>query len=172
MRRPLDPERLRRVIAELGRSCRGGGTIYLTGGATALLEGWRSSTVDVDLKLDPEPEGVFEAIRRIKVSLEVNIELASPDQFLPELHDWRQQSSFIGRFGLVDFHHYDLRAQALAKLARGFDRDLADVRAMFERHLIRCEALHLALEEMEPRLERYPRVDPAELRARLAEVCP
>lgn len=172
MRRPLDPERLRRVIAELGRSCRSAGTIFVTGGATALLEGWRSSTVDLDLKLDPEPEGAFEAIRRIKESHDVNIELASPDHFLPELHDWRQRSSLIGRFGLVDFHHYDLRAQALAKLARGFDRDVADVRAMLERRLVGCEALHGALEEMEPDLERYPRVDPAELRARLAEVCP
>jgi hypothetical protein len=144
----------------------------VTGGATALLEGWRSSTVDVDLKLDPEPEGAFEAIRRVKESLEVNIELASPDQFLPELREWRQRSPFIGRFGLVDFHHYDLRAQALTKLARGFDRDMADVRAMLERSLIRCEALHVALDEMEPRLERFPRVNPAELRARLAEVCP
>jgi hypothetical protein len=43
---------------------------------------------------------------------------------------------------------------------------------MLERRLIRCEALHLALEEMAPRLERYPRVDLAELQARLAEVCP
>ena len=72
MLRPLDPARLRRVIEELGRACRGGGTIYLTGGATALLVGWRSSTIDVDLKLDPEPPGVFEAIREIKESLEVN----------------------------------------------------------------------------------------------------
>jgi hypothetical protein len=143
----------------------------VTGGATALLEGWRSSTVGVNLELDPEPEGAFEAIRWIKESLEVNIELASPDHFLPELHDWRQQSPFIGRFGLVDFHHYDLRAQALAKLARGFDREV-DVRAMLERRLIRCDALHIALEEMAPRLERYPRVDSAELRERLAEICP
>jgi hypothetical protein len=159
-------------MEELGRACRGGGTIYLTGGATALLEGWRSSTVDLDLKLDPEPAGAFEAIRRLRESHQVNVELASPDQFLPELRDWRRRSPFIARFGLVDFHHYDLRAQALAKLARGFDRDVADVRAMLERRLIECEALQLALEEMEPRLERFPRVDPAELRARLSELCP
>jgi hypothetical protein len=31
------------------------GRIYLTGGATALLYGWRSTTIDVDLKANPEP---------------------------------------------------------------------------------------------------------------------
>lgn len=62
MRQPLDPDRLRRVLEALGRACRGPGTLYLTGGATALLEGWRAATIDVEVKLDPEPEGVFAAI--------------------------------------------------------------------------------------------------------------
>jgi hypothetical protein len=32
------------------------------GGATAVLFGWRNTTVDVDLKLEPEPAGVLEAL--------------------------------------------------------------------------------------------------------------
>ncbi len=172
MRRPLDPDRLREVLAALGRSCRGPGVAYLTGGASALLLGWRSATVDLDLKLDPEPEGAFAAIARIKEELDVNVELASPDDFLPELADWRERSPLVGRFDRLEVRHYDLRAQALAKLARGFERDVADVRAMLERQLVTCEALGSALEQMEPRLERFPRVSGRELRQRLAEVCP
>ena len=172
MRRPLDPDRLRQVLDALGRACRGPGILYLTGGATALLEGWRSATVDLDLKLDPEPEGVFAAIARIKEELEVNVELASPGDFLPELADWREKSPLVARFGQVEVRHYDLRAQALAKLARGFERDLGDVRAMLERGLVTCPALRSALEQMAPRLERFPRVSGRELRLRLAEVCP
>ncbi|MGH7336846.1 MAG: DUF6036 family nucleotidyltransferase, partial [Myxococcota bacterium] len=125
MRRPLDASRLRQVLDALGRSCRGPGIAYLTGGATALLEGWRTATVDLDLKLDPEPEGVFAAISRIKEELDVNVELASPDDFLPQLADWRERSPLVGRFGPLEVRHYDLRAQALAELARGFERDLA-----------------------------------------------
>jgi hypothetical protein len=68
--------------------------------------------------------------------------------------------------------HYDLRAQALSKLARGFERDLADVRAMLERELVTCAALVSALEEMRPRLERFPRLSGRELERRLAELCP
>jgi len=171
MRRPLDPDRLRQVLDALGRACRGPGVVYLTGGATALLSGWRSATVELDLKLDPEPEGAFAAIARIKEELDVNVELASPDHFLPELRDWRERSPLVGRFGPLEVRHYDLRAQALAKLARGFERDLADARAMLERGLVSCAALRSALAQMEPRLERFPRVSGRELRERLEEVC-
>lgn len=171
MRRPLDLERLRQVLEALGRACRGPGVLYLTGGATALLEGWRDSTVDVDLKLDPEPEGVFSAIARIKEELDVNVELASPSDFLPELGSWRSESRFVGRFGLVEVRHYDFRAQVLSKLARGFGRDLSDARAMLDRGLVTCDGLRAALEEMTPRLERFPRVDRRVLVLRLEELC-
>ncbi len=156
MRSPADPEKIRQLIRELGRRARGPGRIYLTGGASALLEGWRDATVDVDLKLDPEPRGIFEAIARLKTELDLNIELASPDQFLPSPPDWRERSTFIARHGEVEFFHYDFRAQALSKLARGFERDLADVRAMLERGLVSKPELADALEQIRPGLVRYP----------------
>jgi len=159
MRRPADPAKVRRLLEELGRRARGPGRIYLVGGATALLEGWRASTVDVDLKLDPEPPGIFEAIASLKDELDVNIELASPDQFLPSLPDWQEHSPFIARHGQVDFFHYDLRSQALAKLARAHDRDLADVRAMVDRDLVSTEDLLRGLEQMRDRLVRHPALD-------------
>lgn len=171
MRRPLDVERLRQFLEALGRVCRGRGVLYLAGGATSLLEGWRHSTVDIGLMLDPEPEGVFAAIARIKEELDVNVELASPADFLPELGSWRSESRFIGRFGPIEVRHYDFRAQALSKLARGFGRDLDDVRAMLDRGLVTCDGMRAALEEMTPRLERFPRVDRRVLVFRLDELC-
>jgi hypothetical protein len=33
--------------------------IYLTGGATAVLEGWRASTVDIDLRLEPDIDSLL-----------------------------------------------------------------------------------------------------------------
>ncbi len=41
---------------------RAGGRIYLTGGATAVLYGWREMTININLKPDPEPPGLFEAL--------------------------------------------------------------------------------------------------------------
>ena len=66
-------------MARIGERATGPGRIYLTGGATAVLFGWREMTVDVDLKLFPEPPGVFEALAKLKDELSINVELASPD---------------------------------------------------------------------------------------------
>ena len=101
MRTPADPAKVRTLLRELGRRARGPGRVYLIGGACALLEGWRAATVDVDLKLDPEPPGAFEAIARLKNELDLNVELVSPDQFLPLLPDWKSHSLLIGKHGDV-----------------------------------------------------------------------
>ncbi len=159
MRKPANPTKIRRLMRELGRSARGPGRVYLVGGASALIEGWRDTTVDVDLKLDPEPAGIFEAIGRLKNELDVNIELVSPDQFLPLLRDWKNRSVFLEQHAGVEFYHYDFRAQALTKLARGYQRDLADVRAMLERNLVTRDELSAALDEIRPELIRYPALD-------------
>lgn len=72
MRLPVQVEKLETLMFALGRAVKSPGHIYLTGGATALLHGWRTMTVDVDLKADPEPKGLFEAIAELKDGLSVN----------------------------------------------------------------------------------------------------
>lgn len=91
MRPNVDPQKIERLMQVLGREAQGSGCIYFTGGASALLIGWRSSTVDIDIRLDPEPPGIFQAIAKIKQELNINIELASPQDFLPPLPGWRGQ---------------------------------------------------------------------------------
>jgi hypothetical protein len=130
VRKPIDKQLLQTLLEALGREARGPGTIYLVGGATAVWHGWRASSIDVDLKLDPEPAGVFEAIAKLKTELQVNIELASPDKFIPAVPGWRERSVHVGRFGEIEVYHFDLLTQALAKIERGHERDLADVVAM------------------------------------------
>jgi len=167
----VDPETVIRLLEALGQRARGTGGLYLTGGATALLLGWRASTNDVDIKLDPEPAGVFEAIAALKNELHVNVELASPDLFIPELAGWRERSVFVGAFGPLQVFHYDLRAQALAKLARGLDRDRSDVRAMLERGLLTREDLREAFDSIRERLIRFPRLDPERLGEAVSWAC-
>lgn len=167
MRNPASKTAVAKLLVELGRRSRGPGRIYLVGGATALLEGWRATTVDVDLKIDPEPTGIFEAIAALKQELSLNIELASPDLFIPPQPDWREHSPFIAKHGDVEFYHYDLRGQALAKLARSHDRDLADVQAMIDRGLVDRESLLRALAAIRSDLIRYPALDPAAFESRV-----
>ena len=171
MRSPLDRARLDQFLSALGARVRGEGTVFLTGGATALWHGWRASTIDVDLKADPEPAGFFEAIARLKDELDVNVKLASPDLFLPELPGWRERSPLVAQRGHVEFRHYDLRAQALAKIERGHARDLADVRAMADRGLVTAATLREAFRSIEDRLLRFPALDPAAFGAAVVECC-
>lgn len=170
MRLAVDRERLERLLRELGKRAKGPGRIFIVGGGSALLEGWRDTTIDVDLKLDPEPPGVFEAIAELKRELDLNVELSAPDQFLPALPNWRERSKFIVRHGEVDFFHYDFRAQALAKLARGFDKDLSDVAAMVGRRLVPLSDLRSALDSIRPDLIRFPGVDESAITMRLDEI--
>lgn len=162
-----DQKKIERVVRELGRRAKGPGRVYLVGGSSVVLEGGRAATIDVDLKLDPEPEGIFEAIAEIKNELDVNIELASPDQFIPEVPGWRERSAFIGREGEVDFYHYDFYGQALAKLERSHPRDLADVAAWIHTGRVRKDQLMECFLAIEPGLLRFPRIDAPSFRRRV-----
>ena len=158
-------------MAALGERVRGDGTIYLTGGATALLFAWRNSTIDVDLKADPEPVGLFEAIATLKDELDINVELASPDLFIPAIPGWRERSLFIARHGFVSFFHYDPYGQALSKLQRRHDRDLHDVRSMLRDKLVTVDQLRTMFTAIESLLVRYPAIDPASYRTAVMEFC-
>jgi hypothetical protein len=63
----------------------------------------------------------------------------------------------------------DLLSQALAKIERGHTRDLEDALAMVERGLVDPEAIRTAFDEIEPQLYRFPSIDPADYRQRVAE---
>jgi len=134
---------------------------------TAVLSGWRPSTVDLDVRFIPEQDALFRAIPSLKESLGINIELACPSDFIPELPGWQDRSKFIAREGRISFYHYDFYAQALAKIERGHDKDVGDVEHMLENGFIEpAKALEL-FAAIEPELYRYPAIDPASFRRRV-----
>ena len=159
MRDLVNAERVQAFLTALGEQLKIPTVVYLTGGASAVLEGWRESTVDLDLKFVPDSE-VFGVLPGLKEKLRVNVELASPDHFLPPLPSWQDRSPFIMRVGCVEFRHFDFYSQALAKIERGFSRDLGDVREMVRRKLIDATELRRFSQEILPDLIRYPAVDP------------
>ena len=164
MRRLADAERIERFMKELGRSARGDMTVYLAGGSTAVLKGWRASTVDVDMKMVPDRDEVYRALPALKESLELNIELACPDDFIPELPGWKERSALIAREGRISFYHYDFYAQALSKLERGHTQDLADVESMVDDKLVDPQRLLDFFNQIERDLYRYPAIDAASFR--------
>jgi hypothetical protein len=167
MRPPVDDDRLRELARRLGRIATSPTRLYLTGGATAVIEGWRPSTVDVDLRLEPDTDELLRALPALKHDLDVNIELASPPDFVPELPGWRERSPFIFQEGNVSVHHFDFYSQALSKIERGFEQDLEDVSAMFREALVQPARLCELYDLIEPGLYRYPALDPAVFRRKL-----
>jgi hypothetical protein len=161
-------EKIERFMRELGRATHSPGRIYFTGGVTAVLLGWRESTLDADLKADPEPAGFFEALPRLKEELDLNIELASPDDFVPRLPNWRERSKFIAREGPIEFFHYDFYGQAFAKIERWHERDKIDVHQMLAEGLVKPVRLQELFTLVERDLIRYPAIDAAKLRTAIS----
>jgi hypothetical protein len=141
-----------------------GTRMYLTGGATAVLEGWRDSTVDVDVRFEPDSDDALSRIRDLKEELSLNVELASPLDFLPPLPDWQERSRFRFREGNLEVFDFDPYSQALSKLQRGFELDLADVGSMVSSGQVESAKLLELFEAIEPELFRFPAIDPATLR--------
>lgn len=148
----------------LAANARSDARVYLTGGATAALYGWRETTIDVDIRIDPEGDDFLRELPGIKERLHMNVELASPADFIPVKPGWESRSPFVKQIGRVSYYHYDLYAQALAKIERGHDRDLADVQAMLDRGLVTRQSLGDYFEAIYPMLYRYPAIDPESFR--------
>jgi hypothetical protein len=169
MRELADAGRIRSFMHALGEAAPSEGLCYLVGGGTAVLLGWRGSTIDVDIELDPEQDALLRALPAIKDELRINVELASPRDFLPLPSGWQERSPSIGREGRLTFKHFDLYSQALAKIERGHAQDVEDVGAMLERGLVEAGALRGYFGEIESQLYRFPSIDEADFRRRVEE---
>ena len=143
------------------------GVCYFTGGATAVLFGWRDTTIHIDISLSPGQDDAPRALPGIKNELKANVELVSPGDFVPLPAGWEPRSLSIRREGNLAFFHFDPYSQALAKLERAHERDLEDVDAMLESKLVERDRLVACFDEIEAELFRFPAIDPAAFRRRV-----
>jgi hypothetical protein len=170
MRGLTDRDTLARFMRALGREATGTARVYFTGGVTAVLFGWRASTIDIDLQLVPDRDELLRAIAALKDELQINVELAAPSHFIPELPGWEARSRFIAQEGPVAFYHYDFYAQALSKIERGHAQDRVDVAAMLDAGLVEPVRLRELFAAIEGEWHRYPALDPASFRQALNDV--
>lgn len=164
MRELADSTRIEQFMRALGRAAKGKGRVYLTGGATAVLYGWRATTIDVDIKLIPDQDELLREIPRLKEELNLNVELAAPSDFIPLPDGWEERSPLIRQEGNISFHHFDPIAQALSKAERGHEQDLRDVKEMIASGLIDPAEARTQFEAIEPELYRFPAIDPNSFR--------
>lgn len=172
MRELADSARIEAFLGALAREATGDVDVFLVGGTCAVLVGWRATTIDIDLVMRPESDAMMRAIPALKERLHLNVELASPDQFIPVEPGWELRSPIISRIGRVTVRHYDFCAQALAKIERGHARDLEDVHAMLAHGLIGAAQVREQFARMEAELYRFPAIDPPSFRRAVDAVFP
>lgn len=170
MRKPLTAEGLQLFIKELARAAKTPSKVYLVGGASAVLLGWRNSTIDIDLKIIPESDEILRSLPRLKERLHLNIELASPDDFIPPLPGWEDRSQFIQQEGKLSFYHYDFYSQALAKIERGHEIDQSDLAHLISSGLVKLRELSDLFSAIEGQLYRYPGIDSGSFRRAVERV--
>ena len=154
MRQRVDQQRIAQFLQQLGRQFTKPGRIYLVGGTIMVYEGLRQQTLDIDLALEiaNEDHSAFIAtVRELKERLALNIEEASPADFIPLPAGYRERSQFVGRYGLLDVFHFDLYSTALSKIERGTENDFADVLSLLQTERLEMARLVQYFNEILPR---------------------
>lgn len=168
---------IERFLTELGQQIhQASGRIYLVGGAELVhnnVRGQGASTADIDMQLDvPDSQEVEQVIRQLKIRLGVNVELASPADFIPLPPSWVTMSPYVGRYGRLDVFYFDYYSLALSKIERGQARDLQDVALLAQHGLIQQAPLEAAYQQILPQVGtgRFFNIDPARFAQKFAAV--
>jgi len=157
VRGELTKKAIDRLMKEIARHAPGGRSyrVFFVGGGTAVISGWRGSTIDADLHADDE--SVLRDIQAIKERLQVNVELARPEDFVPAIAGTRSRHVFIETIGRVSFYHYDPYAQLLSKVVRGFRKDMLDAESFIASGLVEPARFRSLVHEIpETAYARYP----------------
>jgi len=152
---------IEKFLNALGKAYRKAGSLYLAGGAALVHMGLRSgSTLDIDVVIEASDEDeMIMAIRRLVEQMQINIEFASPADFIPIPSQWAAHAKFIGRYGKIDAFYFDLYSLALSKISRGSDRDLIDIKLLVQQKLVTLDELDTAYNEILPRMGKRPYIN-------------
>ena len=166
LRRNVDSDRIKLFFKRLGESFHRPGRIYLVGGTSLVLEQLRQQTVDIDVVIEVSPADhgqLISAIRDLKDALLVNVEEASPGDFIPLPVGYESRHAFVDRFGTIEVLHFDFYSTALSKIERGRTQDLEDVLSLLRAGKIDWQRLVGYFEEILPKMgEHSLRQDPVQ----------
>lgn len=105
LRPPVDAARINEFLTALGGRFHGRGRVFLVGGTCLVYEGFRAQTLDIDLTFDLHAgeHGTFvRVVQQLKHEMQINVEEASPAEFIPLPSGADQRARHIGRFGGLD----------------------------------------------------------------------
>jgi len=120
MRPDVDCDRVLALLSAIGKRLRTAHTLYLVGGSSAVLVGWRLSTRDVDVRPEPDSDELLRVLYDLKnvlvtdlddVRTMIDRQLVSPE----ELHDgFAEMSERLFRFPGVDAERFERRIVGVA----------------------------------------------------------
>ena len=134
--------------------------------------GLRGATLHIDyVAVSDDPaalEDLERAIRGFKDELDVNVEPASPADFLPVPRSVLDRSRYVERHGQVGVYYYHLPTQVIAKAARGLELDLADAEGMIRSGAVTWNDVRATWEEIRSSPTGWLRYEPDEIERRLS----
>ena len=164
MRPSVDKTAIESFLQQVGQTFRKPGRLYLVGGAALVHAGVRPGfTQAIDIQVSGANEGeLIVAIQRLIQQLQINVEFASPADFIPLPSQWEMHAQYTGRYGGVDVFYFDFYSIALSKIERGNSRDINDVKLLVQQGIITLNELDAAYREVLAQLGqgRYPRITP------------
>lgn len=130
MRQRVGRQEIEHFLIQVGRT-RQPGRLYLTGGAALVHRGIRpGQTLDIGIQITIDPANLTTLIAQLKQKLNINIEFASPGDFIPLPTQWEARSAFIKRYDQVDVFYFDWYSIALSKMQRANRQDVLDVQLL------------------------------------------
>ena len=133
-----------------------------------VYEGFRQQTLDFDISFevaDEDHSAFIAAVRDLKEQLSLNIEEASPAEFIPLPSGHHERSQFLGRYGQLEVFHFDLYSTALSKIERATESDFDDVLTLLASGRLELSMLSEFFDEILPRYATESlRQDPVEYR--------
>jgi hypothetical protein len=134
VRELAERDRIVRFLRILGRRLRSPVRLYLVGGSIIVDLGLREATLDVDFVAQSDTASALDEFEQLipvlKNELRINVEPASPGDFIPVPPDILARSPYVRTYGNLHVYYYDLPSTVISKAARGAERDLADIESL------------------------------------------
>jgi hypothetical protein len=156
MRQRVGQQEIEQFLIQVGRT-RQPGRLYLTGGAALVHRGIRpGQTLDIDIQITLDPANLAAQIAQLKQKMNINIEFASPGDFIPLPTQWEARSAFIKRYDQVDAFYFDWYSLALSKMQRANRQDVVDVQLLVRQGFVDVTELDRLCQDVLNKIGRPP----------------
>ncbi|HKG26080.1 MAG TPA: DUF6036 family nucleotidyltransferase [Thermomicrobiales bacterium] len=148
--------------------------LYLVGGSVLIDLGLRGTTLHFDYVADADDPAALtdleQSIRTLKNELDINVEQASPGDFLPIPRSVLDRSRYVGRHGKLDVYYYHLPSLVISKAARGLEQDLSDAERLIRAGEVEWADVETTWHEIRASPVGWLRHEPEEIERRLDEL--